>query len=114
MSANPVTPFPTLTIEKQKSGDTATAICHGKVASDTVQILQREIRPMIDQSKTVVLDLTDVNYMDSSGLGALVGLFISAKRAGKQLKLINLSARIQELLRITNLLGVFEGYGEYL
>jgi anti-sigma B factor antagonist len=76
--------------------------------------MQQEVRPLIEQYKTIVLDLTDVSYMDSSGLGALVGLFVSAKRAGKQLKLINLSARIQDLLRLTNLLSVFEVYGEYL
>jgi len=114
MAANPVIPFPSLRIEKQNSGDTVIALCHGRVVSETVPTLQQEIRPMIEQAKIVVLDLTDVSYVDSSGLGALVGLFVSAKRAGKQLKLINLSARVQELLRISNLLSVFEGFGEYL
>jgi anti-anti-sigma factor len=114
MAADPVVPFPLLTFEKQQAGDTVTVLCHGKVVSDTVPVMQQEVRPLIEQYKTIVLDLTDVSYMDSSGLGALVGLFVSAKRAGKQLKLINLSARIQDLLRLTNLLSVFEGYGEYL
>jgi anti-anti-sigma factor len=114
MATDPVIPFPLLTLEKQNAGDMVTVLCRGKVVSDTVPVLQKEVRPLIDQFKTIVLDLTDVSYMDSSGLGALVGLFASAKRAGKQLKLINLGARIQELLRITNLLNVFEGYGEYL
>ena len=55
-----------------------------------------------------MLDLTDVSYMDSSRLGALVGLYVSAKRAGKQLKLINLSDRVRDMLRVTNLLSVFD------
>jgi anti-sigma B factor antagonist len=75
---------------------------------------RQEVRPLIEQFKTIVLDLTDVSYMDSSGLGTLIGLFASAKQAGKQLMLINLGARIQELFRITNLLNIFEGYGEHL
>lgn len=114
MAADPVLPPPLLTFEKRKAGDTITVLCHGKVVSDTVRVMQQEVRPLIEQFKTIVLDLTDVSYMDSSGLGALIGLFASAKRAGKQLKLINLGARIQELLRMTNLLHIFEGYGEHL
>jgi anti-sigma B factor antagonist len=114
MAADPVIPFPSLTIERQRSGDTVTLLCRGKVVSGTVTILQQEVRPLIEQCKTIVLDLTDVSHLDSSGLGTLVRLFVSAKRAGTQLKLINLSVRVQELLRVTNLLSVFEGYGEYL
>jgi anti-anti-sigma factor len=114
MAANPVIPFPSLTFEQQKSGDTVTMLGHGRMIAETVPILQGKVRVAIAEFKTVVLDLTDVQYVDSSGLGALVGLYVSAKRAGKQLKLINLSDRVLELLRLTKLLGVFEGYGEYL
>jgi anti-anti-sigma factor len=114
MAANPVVPFPSLTLDLHRSGDTVTALCHGRLVSDTAPILQSEVRAMIAQAGTVVLDLTDIQYMDSSGLGALVGIYVSAKRAGKKLRLINLSERLQELLRVSKLLGVFEGYGEYL
>jgi anti-sigma B factor antagonist len=114
MGADRVIPFSSLSFDKQKSGDSVTLLCHGRVVSDTAPILQQEVRALIAESKIIVLDLTDVSYMDSSGLGALVGLYISAKRAGKQLRLVNLSDRIKELLRVTNLLSVFEGYGEYL
>jgi len=50
-----------------------------------------------------VLDLTNVSYMDSSGLGAIVGLYVSAKAASSQLKLINLNQRLKELFSITRL-----------
>jgi len=136
MAADPVVPFPTLSVETERSGDTATVRCHGRVVSDTAPILQERVRELINgrsvsnnsptlqdkvrevigvsQPRTIVLDLTDVSYMDSTGLGALVGLYVSAKRSGKQLKLINLSARVQELLRLTKLISVFEGFGEHL
>jgi anti-anti-sigma factor len=114
MAADPVIPFPSLTFEPQKSGDTVTVKCRGKMVTDTVPILQEEVRSFIAQNKTIVLDLSSISYMDSSGLGALVGLYVSAKRAGKQLKLVNLSDRIMDLLRLTKLISVFEGYGEYL
>ena len=88
MAANPIVPIPSLTFDVQKSGDTVTARCHGKVVTDTTKILQDEVRGLIAQFNIIVLDLTDVSYMDSSGLGALVGLYVSAKRAGKQLRLV--------------------------
>jgi anti-anti-sigma factor len=51
--------------------------------------------------------------MDSSGLGTIVALYISAKNAGSTLELINLSPRIRELFGLTNLLSVFETCGRY-
>jgi anti-anti-sigma factor len=114
MAADPVIPIPSLTFEIQKSGSTVTAHCHGRIVSNTIPALQKEVHAMMAESEIIVLDLTDLSYMDSSGLGALVGLYVSAKRSGKQLRLINLSKRVEELLRLSKLLGVFEGYGEYL
>jgi anti-anti-sigma factor len=111
MAADPVFPVPSLTFEIQRSGDTQTAICHGRVVAETVPNLQDEVRRMIAESRNVVLDLGDVAYADSSGLGALVGLYVSAKRAGKQLTLINLNGRVRELLRLTRLLNIFETHG---
>jgi anti-anti-sigma factor len=119
MGANPVIPFPTLTIDRQifdqqSSMDTVALLCHGKLVAGTARLLQDEVRATIPKAQTIVLDFSDVQYMDSSGLGALVSIYVTTKRAGKRLRLINLSERVQELLRITKLLGVFEGYGEYL
>jgi anti-anti-sigma factor len=51
--------------------------------------------------------------MDSSGLGAIVGLYISSKRANCELQLINLSPRVRELLSMSNLVSLFEGCGRY-
>ena len=51
--------------------------------------------------------------MDSSGLGAVVGVYVTAKKAGCDLQLINLSKRVRELLGLTNLLSVFETTGQY-
>jgi anti-sigma B factor antagonist len=116
MAANPVVPSPSLQLDIKKSGDTATVLCCGRVVTDTTLILQMEVRQLLNQPefKTIALDMSDVNSMDSSGLGALVGLLVSSKRAGKKLQLLNLKDRIRELLRISNLLNIFEGYGESL
>jgi len=77
--------------------------CTGKVTSDTIQQLKATVKPLFSESRTVVLDFTNVTYMDSSGLGAIVGLYISAKAAKSQLKLINLNERLKEIFSITRI-----------
>jgi anti-sigma B factor antagonist len=61
-----------------------------------------------------VLDLTEVTNMDSSGLGTIVGLYLTAKRQHCGLKLIKMNQRLQELFRLTKLTSVFEGHGDFL
>jgi len=100
MATNPVHASElNLTIEK-----TPTEIivhCSGSITADTIQSLKTTVRPLFSESKTVVLDLTNITYLDSSGLGAIVALYVSAKTANCQLKLINLNQHLKELFSIT-------------
>jgi anti-anti-sigma factor len=114
MAANPIAPVPELSLDVVRNGDEILIHCHGRIVSATSATLQDRVRASIPGSKRIVLDLTDVTYLDSSGLGALVGLYVSAKRGGSTLKLIHLSERVKELLRLTQLAGIFEGHNEYL
>jgi anti-sigma B factor antagonist len=77
--------------------------CTGKITTDTTELLKTTVKPLLSQSKRVALDLANVSYMDSSGLGTIVALYASAKAASCQLKLINLNERLKELLTITRL-----------
>jgi anti-sigma B factor antagonist len=113
MAANPVAPITPLHIEIQKTEEVTTAICHGRIVSDTASVLQEAVRRLLPESKRIMLDLGDVTYIDSSGLGALVGLYASARRNGGELKLANLTPRIVDLMRITHLAAVFEPYGRF-
>jgi anti-sigma B factor antagonist len=70
-------------------------------------ILYAKVSPIIPDTKRIVLDLTDLTHMDSMGLATVVRLYVSAKSAGCDLKLINLGKRIRHLLSVTNLLSVF-------
>ena len=58
--------------------------------------------------KKILLNLADVNYIDSSGLGSLVGSFTSARRQGGELKLLNLTNKVTDLMQITKLYTVFD------
>jgi anti-sigma B factor antagonist len=65
---------------------------------------------LVNGGRKIVLNLKDVNYVDSSGIGELVRTYTSVTREGKQLKLLNLTKKIRELLVITKLLTVFQVY----
>jgi len=85
----------------------------GKLTREATTAFKEQVKVLIPQTKRLVLDLSDVAYMDSSGLGAVVGVYVSAKKAGCDLQLINLSKRVRELLGMTHLLSVFETTGQY-
>ncbi len=59
-------------------------------------------------SKNIVLNLADVSYIDSSGLGELVSAYTSVKNSGGELKLLNLTSKVHDLLQITKLYTVFD------
>jgi anti-anti-sigma factor len=113
MSAGPAdAPAPSLTLRTYTEGDATIVHCTGKLTAGLTGILRDEVKRLIPQSKKIVLDLTELSQMDSMGLGTIVGLYVSAKTSGSTLILINLSQRVRELFRITNVWSVLEVYGE--
>ena len=102
MATNPI-PVPELDLTTNKTATETIVHCTGRITSDTTQSLKTTVKPLFSESKTVVLDFTNVSYLDSSGLGAIVGLYVSAKAAKCQLNLINLNQRLRELFSITRL-----------
>lgn len=107
------TPRGSLQFEIEKSRDelnnsVTTVKCHGRIVSDTAGQLRDEVKPLIPEGGRILIDLTNVQHLDSSGLGTLVGLKASALNAGYcRLELVNLSPRIADLLRITKLTQLF-------
>jgi anti-anti-sigma factor len=101
MEANPVPANLGLIINRQATD--AIVRCIGRITSDTTQRLKVTVKPLFSESKRVVLDLTDVTYLDSSGLGAIMGLYVSAKFANCQLKVIYSNETLKKLFSITRL-----------
>jgi anti-sigma B factor antagonist len=87
--------------------------CSGRLTAENSGTLKSHVRGMIPAEKRIVLDLSDLAAMDSSGLGTVVGLYVSARHAKCELQLVNFSKRVRELLGLSNLLGVFEDCGKY-
>ena len=75
-----------------------------------VQVKDRIKDLLSDGQRRILLNLADVNYVDSAGLGALISSYTTVRREGGSLKLVNLTKRIQDLLAITKLITVFETF----
>ena len=93
------------TYEVEMSGDDTTVIkCHGRVVSDTAGELRGLVKPMIPKCRRIIVDLTDVPFVDSSGLGTLVGLKASAAAAAYcSLEFVNFAPLVRDLLHTTKL-----------
>jgi len=103
---------PLLTLDIDRTGDVVTIKCHGKLTSDVTAVLYSAVCRNLKGAKLMVLDLGDLTYMDSSGLGTLVRIYVSSKSAGCTLELMHLRKRVRELLSLTNMLSVFTVIGE--
>jgi len=87
--------------------------CNGRIVfGDESSLLRDEVKKAIaDGHKRIVLNLAEVNYIDSGGLGTLVALHTTAHNAGGTIKLANLTKRVGDLMQVTKLLTVFEVHG---
>jgi anti-sigma B factor antagonist len=97
-------------IERQETA--AVVKLRGKLLAGMGGQLCASVTPLIADYRRIVLDLAEVEYMDSMGLGTLVRLYVSAKAGGCSLELMHLGKRVRELLGMTHLLGVFTVIGE--
>ena len=113
MTLESAAPAQELKLETEKKTEGVLVRCTGRIVFGTTPFLQSTVRPLISENKRVALDLANVNYLDSSGLGTIVGLWITAKKNQRDLKLIRLSQRTREILHTTGL-GWFEGDQDYL
>jgi anti-sigma B factor antagonist len=99
-------------IEERSAGDVTVLDLKGKMTlGEGDELLRDKINSLIQQGRLkVVLNLEDVPYIDSAGLGEIVRTYTTISRQGGSLKLLNLTKRISDLLSITKLLTVFDTY----
>ena len=80
---------------------------------DGSALLRKTIRQLLDdQRMAILLNLADVDYIDSSGIGELVSGYTAVTNRGGELKLLHLTKRVHDLLQITKLFTVFEVYSD--
>ncbi len=112
MPANTV-PAPTLTLDIDPNARPIVVKLHGKLVAGVGDILYDQVKPLVSDHKRIVLDLTDLVRMDSMGLGTLARLYVSARREGCTLELMNLSKQIHMLLGTAHMLNAFTIVGEH-
>jgi len=112
MNGNAVAPALDFKFGIPKAPGETILLCAGRLTAETSPLLQSTVRLLIPESKRIVLDLANVDTIDSSGVGALAGLWVSTKRANCEFRVVNLNERVKRLLRIVNLMAVLEGEQE--
>ena len=99
-------------IEERMVGDVVLLDLKGKITlGEGDELLKDKVNSLVNQGhKKIVLNLADVPYIDSAGLGEVVRTYTTVSRQGGSLKLLSLTKRITDLLSITKLLTVFETF----
>jgi anti-sigma B factor antagonist len=102
------------TINNRQNGDVVLVDVGGKITLGDGSVAIREaVKKLVaDGNKKIVLNLGEVTYIDSSGIGELVSAFTTVSNNGGNLKLLNLTKRVQDLLQITKLYTVFEVFND--
>jgi anti-anti-sigma factor len=98
-------------VQRRDSEDCTVVQCFGRLTSENVPLLKNAMREACERKGRIVLDLKEVPMMDSSGLGAVVTLHVSARTRGCGLEVVNASKQILELFSMTNILSLFEATG---
>ena len=101
-----------LTINVRETGNVVILDLNGRITlGESAASLRDTIRELLDGGqKNILLNLAEVGYIDSSGLGQLVGSFATVTSHGGQLKLLNLQKKLHELMQVTKLITVFDTY----
>src|SRR6516165_9119545 len=106
--------MPTLFMTLREEGAVTIADVSGRISlGEGSALLRKTIRDLLDSGQTkILLNLGDVNYIDSSGIGELVSGFSAVRNRSGELKLLNLTKKVHDLLQITKLFTVFEVYSD--
>jgi anti-anti-sigma factor len=115
VAIQPLTPRG-LKLELEEKANETIVHCNGKITAENSEMFQREIRDLIPESGgqiaaitcRIVLDLSNVTHVDSTGLGALLGAWTAAQSKGCDLEIANLNSRVEKLVEITKLDTVFK------
>ncbi len=103
-----------LTAKARQAGNVAIVDLNGRITlGETTGILRDELRSLLAQGKkNIILNMKDVSYVDSAGLGELVGAYTTATNQGGALKLLHLQGKMRDLMQITKLYTIFPAYDD--
>jgi anti-sigma B factor antagonist len=95
-----------LTFEIERNGESAVVKCHGRMVAWGTDDFHQAVKSLLPEAKLITIDLADLTFVDSMGLGTLVRLYVSARQSGSRLTVEHLGKQVRNVLSITNLLSV--------
>ena len=103
---------PSLRISQRQTGEVTVLDMSGQLILDDGDAVFRDaVNDLVERSRLhIVVNLADVTYIDSAGIGVLIGRYLAIKRRGGDMKLANLTSRSHRVMTITHLLTVFDAY----
>ena len=101
-----------LTAKTRRVGNVAIVDLNGRITlGESTGILRDELRSLLSQgSKHIVLNMAGVTYVDSAGLGELVGAYTTATNQGGAVKLLHMQGKLRDLMQITKLHTIFASF----
>jgi len=100
-----------LKMETREVNGVTVISCQGTIVfGEEASALREKLRSVLSSSRQLLLNLSGVSYIDSGGLGTLVGVYSSARASGADIKLTGLGQRLRDVLQVTKLVTVFEVY----
>ena len=101
-----------MTIHERRVGTVTVLALHGRLVLDDGDALLRErVDDLVSRGLVrLIIDLSDLDYVDSAGIGVLIAKYLSVRRKGGDLRLLRLSSRTHHALEITHLLTVFQTF----
>lgn len=95
-----------LSIEHVEENGTPKLVCRGRITLETAAQFRTQVKKLSPDNKKLLVDMAAVDAVDSSGLGSILGTYVSAKNDGCELILVNVHPRVRDLLNITRLTSV--------
>jgi len=102
-----------LTFEIERDWDQSVVTCHGRLVAGATDEFYQAVKRRLLQDKLVVIDMADLTYVDSMGLGTLVRLYVSSRQEGCELRLLHLGKQLRNLIKLANLTAVFASAEEH-
>ncbi|HEY7098434.1 MAG TPA: STAS domain-containing protein [Terriglobales bacterium] len=100
-----------LKIATRETDGVTVVSCSGRIVfGDEANLLRDTLKRLLGSTRQVLLNLSGVSYIDSGGLGTLVGAYSSARNGGADIKLTGLGQKLRDVLQVTKLVTVFEVY----
>jgi len=107
MAATPIPRSDELRLEPEKKASETFVRATGRITSSTCAMFENTLRNLVSNDKRVILDLTNIDYIDSSGLGSLVAVYTHASRTKCELELANPRTRVRDLFSRSGLASFF-------